>query len=52
VGLIHGIRTFLPIMLAHGEEGHVVCTASVAGLISGPFGIPYNVSKYRVVALC
>ena len=52
MGLIHGIRTFLPIMLAHGEEGHVVCTASVAGLISGPFGIPYNVSKYGVVALC
>jgi len=51
-GVIHGIRTFLPIMLAHGEEGHVVCTASVAGLISGPFGIPYNVSKYGVVALC
>ncbi len=51
-GVIHGIRTFLPIMLAHGEEGHIVCTASVAGLISGPFGIPYNVSKYGVVALC
>ena len=51
-GVIHGIRTFLPIMLAHGEEGHVVCTASVAGLLSGPFGIPYNVSKYGVVALC
>jgi NAD(P)-dependent dehydrogenase (short-subunit alcohol dehydrogenase family) len=51
-GVIHGIRTFLPIMLAHGEEGHIVSTASVAGLISGPFGIPYNVSKYGVVALC
>jgi NAD(P)-dependent dehydrogenase (short-subunit alcohol dehydrogenase family) len=51
-GVIHGIRTFVPIMLAHGEEGHIVSTASVAGLISGPFGIPYNVSKYGVVALC
>jgi NAD(P)-dependent dehydrogenase (short-subunit alcohol dehydrogenase family) len=51
-GVIHGIRTFLPMMLAHGEEGHIVCTASVAGLLSGPFGIPYNVSKYGVVALC
>ncbi len=51
-GVVHGVRTFLPIMLAHGEEGHVVCTASIAGLLSGPFGIPYNVSKYGVVALC
>jgi NAD(P)-dependent dehydrogenase (short-subunit alcohol dehydrogenase family) len=51
-GVIHGVRSFLPIMLAHGEEGHVVCTASIAGLLSGPFGIPYNVSKYGVVALC
>ena len=50
-GVIHGIRTFLPIMLAHGEDGHIVSTASVAGLISGPFQIPYNVSKYGVVAL-
>lgn len=50
-GVIHGVRTFLPIMLAHGEEGHIVSTASVAGLLSGPFQIPYNVSKYGVVAL-
>ena len=50
-GVIHGIRTFLPIMLAHGEDGHIVNTASVAGLISGPFQIPYSVSKYGVVAL-
>jgi len=50
-GVIHGIRTFLPILLGHGEDGHIVNTASVAGLISGPFQIPYNVSKYGVVAL-
>jgi len=50
-GVIHGIRTFLPLMLAHGEDGHIVNTASVAGLVSGPFQIPYNVSKYGVVAL-
>jgi len=50
-GVIHGIRTFLPIMLEHGEDGHIVNTASVAGLISGPFQIPYNVSKYGVVGL-
>lgn len=48
-GVIHGIRTFLPIMLEHGEEGHIVNTASVAGLIGGS-GI-YGVTKQGVVAL-
>jgi short-subunit dehydrogenase len=33
------------------DDGHIVSTASVAGLISGPLQIPYNVSKYGVVAL-
>ena len=50
-GVIHGVRTFLPAMIAHGEEGHIVNTASMAGLIAGPFQGPYTVSKYGVVAL-
>jgi short-subunit dehydrogenase len=50
-GVIHGVRAFLPRMLAAGEEGHLVNTASVAGLIAGPGMGPYNVSKYGVVAL-
>ena len=50
-GVIHGVRTFVPIMLRQGSEAHVVNTASVAGLVSGPFSAPYNVSKYGVVAL-
>lgn len=50
-GVIHGVRTFLPGMLEHGEDGHIVNTASMAGLVSGPFMAPYNVSKYGVVAL-
>ncbi|MBF6600142.1 MAG: SDR family NAD(P)-dependent oxidoreductase [Dehalococcoidia bacterium] len=50
-GVIHGVRTFLPAMLAHGEEAHIVNTASVAGLIAGPFQGSYNVSKFGVVAL-
>jgi len=41
----------LSIMLTHGDDGHIVSTASVAGLISGPLQIPYNVRKYGVVAL-
>lgn len=50
-GVVHGVRTFLPGMLAHGEEGHVVNTASMAGMVAGPFMGPYNVSKFGVVAL-
>lgn len=50
-GVLHGIRHFVPRMLAQGEAGHVVNTASVAGLITGPTGAPYTVSKHAVVAL-
>jgi len=48
-GVIHGVRTFLPIMLKQGEEGHIVNTASLAGLMRGA-GI-YGVTKQAVVAL-
>jgi NAD(P)-dependent dehydrogenase (short-subunit alcohol dehydrogenase family) len=48
-GVIHGIRTFLPIMLDQGEEGHVVNTASMAGLTPG--SRIYGVTKHAVVAL-
>jgi NADP-dependent 3-hydroxy acid dehydrogenase YdfG len=50
-GVIHGVRAFVPAMLAHGEAGHVVNTASVAGLLSAPTMGVYNVSKHSVVAL-
>ncbi len=36
-GVIHGVRTFIPILLDQKTEGHVVNTASMAGLLSGPF---------------
>lgn len=48
-GVLHGIRTFVPTMIEQDEPGHVVNTASVAGLIAGN-GI-YGVSKHAVVAL-
>ena len=48
-GVIHGVRIFLPIMLQQGEEGHIVNTASLAGLMPGA-GI-YGVTKQAVVAL-
>jgi NAD(P)-dependent dehydrogenase (short-subunit alcohol dehydrogenase family) len=50
-GVIHGIRSFVPIMLRQGGEGHVVNTASIAGLISGPMMSVYNVTKHGVVTL-
>jgi len=50
-GVIHGVRVFAPIMLEQGEPGHIVNTASVAGLIAPPGMGAYNVSKHAVVAL-
>jgi len=48
-GVIHGVRAFLPILAAQGE-GHIVNTASIAGLLPG-FGAAYDASKHAVVAL-
>ena len=49
-GVIHGIRSFVPVMIRQ-PEAHVVNTASIAGLVAGPFMGPYNASKHAVVAL-
>ena len=48
-GVIHGVRSFVPRLMARGS-GHVVNTASVAGLISPPGSAAYNVTKHAVVA--
>ncbi|HMF28684.1 MAG TPA: SDR family NAD(P)-dependent oxidoreductase [Candidatus Cybelea sp.] len=50
-GVVHGVRVFTPILLAQNDEGHIVNTASVAGLISAPGMGVYNVTKHAVVAL-
>jgi NAD(P)-dependent dehydrogenase (short-subunit alcohol dehydrogenase family) len=50
-GVIHGVRVFTPIMLRQGEEGHIVNTASAAGLVSMASTAPYAVSKHSVVTL-
>ena len=50
-GVIHGVKAFLPEMLARGEPGHIVNTASTAAFITGRMNAPYSVSKYGVVAL-
>ena len=50
-GVVNGVQTFLPRILAHGEGGHIVNTASLAGLL--PFsglGV-YNATKYAVVGM-
>jgi len=49
-GVIHGVRTFTPLIIASGG-GHVVNTASMAGLTSNPGMAPYNVAKHGVVTL-
>jgi NADP-dependent 3-hydroxy acid dehydrogenase YdfG len=49
--VIHGIRLFVPKMLAQGNECHVINTASVAGLLSAQTMAVYNVSKHAVVTL-
>ncbi|MEP6871163.1 MAG: SDR family NAD(P)-dependent oxidoreductase [Anaerolineaceae bacterium] len=49
MGVLYGIRAFIPRMLEKGEEGHVVNTASMAGLLTG--ANPYNISKHSVVCL-
>lgn len=49
-GVVHGIRSFTPLLLAQ-EEAHIVNTASIAGLMSAPGTGPYTVSKHAVVSL-
>ena len=49
MGVLHGVRTFLPHIRAHGEGGHIVNTASMAGLNSGLGLSPYSASKFAVI---
>lgn len=51
MGVVHGMHHFVPRMLKQGEEGHIINTASVAGLLSAPLMGTYNVSKHSVVTL-
>ena len=50
-GVVHGIRTFLPIMLERGEAGHVVNTASMAGFTGGSDLAIYGATKFAVVRI-
>src|SRR5665213_3069752 len=56
MGVVHGVRVFTPMMLDaasknSGYEGHIVNTASMAGLVDMPNMGVYNVSKHAVIAL-
>jgi NAD(P)-dependent dehydrogenase (short-subunit alcohol dehydrogenase family) len=50
-GPIHGVEAFLPRMITHGGGGHLLFTASFAGLVPNVGLGPYCVAKYGVVAL-
>ena len=49
MGVLYGLRAFIPRMLAGGDAGHVVNTASVAGLLTAAH--PYHVTKHAVVCI-
>src|SRR6202171_439349 len=51
MGVLHGIRSFLPHIRKHGEGGHIVNTASMAGIYSGLGFSPYVASKFAVVGM-
>jgi NAD(P)-dependent dehydrogenase (short-subunit alcohol dehydrogenase family) len=50
-GVVHGVEVFVPRLLAHGEGGHVVNTASMAGLVGMRWLGVYCASKFAVVGL-
>jgi NAD(P)-dependent dehydrogenase (short-subunit alcohol dehydrogenase family) len=56
IGVVNGVRAFLPHMRAHGEGGHIVNTASMAGMVNsrqarGQGFAPYPATKYAVVGM-
>jgi NAD(P)-dependent dehydrogenase (short-subunit alcohol dehydrogenase family) len=50
-GAIHGIRSFVPLLLENPDGGHVVNVASMAAVVPWPGIAPYNVSKHGMLAL-
>ena len=51
MGVLHGVRSFLPHIRGHGEGGHIVNTASMAGMQGGLGFSPYGASKFAVVSM-
>jgi NAD(P)-dependent dehydrogenase (short-subunit alcohol dehydrogenase family) len=50
-GVVHGVEVFLPRMLAQGGEGHIVNTASIAGVLPSAVSALYSTTKFAVVGL-
>jgi len=50
-GVVNGIVTFLPRILAHGEGGHIVSTASMSGLMPHPGAVIYTTTKAAVIGM-
>jgi len=50
-GVVNGVRSFVPRMLEQGDPCHVVNTASLGGLVTGPLMSAYSATKYAVVAI-
>jgi NAD(P)-dependent dehydrogenase (short-subunit alcohol dehydrogenase family) len=50
-GVVYGVETFAPLIRSHGEGGHIVNTASMAGMVSPPGLEPYCATKFAVVAM-
>ncbi|HEY1631196.1 MAG TPA: SDR family NAD(P)-dependent oxidoreductase [Rhizomicrobium sp.] len=50
-GVVYGTETFVPLIKSHGEGGHIVNTASMAGMIAPPGMEPYTATKFAVVAM-
>lgn len=51
MGIVHGIRAFVPRMRKGGEWGHIVITASVAGMVSGSSAPVYGASKHAALRI-
>ena len=50
-GVVHGVRTFVPRLIASGRSGHVINTGSLAGYLNNPGFGAYNATKHAVIAL-
>jgi NAD(P)-dependent dehydrogenase (short-subunit alcohol dehydrogenase family) len=50
-GVVHGIRSFVPLLIDNPRGGHVVNVASLGGVVAGPFRGPYTAAKHAVVGL-
>lgn len=50
-GIVYGTETFVPLIKSHGEGGHIINVASMAGMVSPPNLEPYCATKFAVVAM-